>query len=123
MIQKVKNYLAKIKQKQEEKLQLKKMQRYYNLLREGATFMKFIYEDLQKNGKNMNRHQRRRFERQLSKKGQFNKEVVDYYASRIDSVLNQIDARLNPPKKRKTIDAAKWYENLKKKEAQGKLKE
>jgi len=99
MIKKVKQYFAQKKQKKTQEQQLKKMKEYYTLLQSGALFLKYIRQDLQKTSdKSMNRHARRRFLKQLEQKGEFNKEIVDYYSRQVESILNNINNQLKTSK-------------------------
>lgn len=99
MLKKIKQLVGDFQQKRKQKYQLKQMQEYYKLVRVGGLFLQYIHKDLQRTkDKNMNRHQRRRFQKQLSQKGEFNKEIVDYYAKQAASIKKSIDNQLNPPK-------------------------
>jgi len=94
MIKKIKTYIAKKKNEKEQKVQLIKAKEYYHILKCGATFLRYIRDDLAKQKKDqLNRTQRRRIEKQLTQKGEFNAEVVDFYSKRIDDVLKQIKER------------------------------
>lgn len=97
MLKKIKLWIEKKKQLQAQKQQLIKMQKYYHLLRSGATFIKYIQDDFKKAETNkMNRHQRRRFEREISKEGKFSPEIIEHYKNQIDKVLSDIEKLLNP---------------------------
>jgi len=92
---------AFLKQKQEalkKKQELKRAEAYYRLVKAGSAFIQFIQQDLKKNQDQVNRHIRRRMEKELNEKGQLSPELVDYYAQKIDWVLMNIHQRLNPPK-------------------------
>ena len=97
MIKKVKEWVKGIQNRQKQKIQLKQMQKYYTVLRQGATFIKYIQQDLADQQNKMNRHQRRRMQKSLVK-GEITPEIVNYYASKIDIILAQIDTQLNPPR-------------------------
>jgi len=89
------------------------MKKYYEILRCGAMFIKFIQDDLNKmKNDTMNRHQRRRLEKTLQK-GEITKEVVNHYSKEVDRILRVIDGKLNTTK---PVDGAKLYRNLQKKE-------
>lgn len=97
MIKKMKSYLAKRKQKNIEKIKLKKMQKYYTYLQYGATFIQFIQQDLAKTGDNLNRHQRRRMQKTF-KQGELSKELIDHYTGEVNRILKEVEKRLNPSK-------------------------
>jgi hypothetical protein len=63
--------------------------------------IKFIQDDLKRTENTMNRHQRRRFEKEIEDKGMFSPELVNYYQQKIDWLLGEVDKRLNPPKQPK----------------------
>lgn len=115
MFQKIKALIQKKTQEKNKKKELVKAQKYYKIIREGALFIQFVQKDLKKmQDKTMNRSQRRRFERMLVSKGEITQEMVQYYATKIDSILNHIDGQLNPPKKK--VDMADVYNKMKKDE-------
>ncbi len=92
MIKKIKEFIAKRKQLNQQKEQLKKMKEYYQIVQNGAYFLRFIYDDLAKMKKEQfNRKQRRRFVVQLEQKGQFNREIIDFYSKRVDEILTNIN--------------------------------
>ena len=92
MFKAIKQFFANKRQKKAQQEQLKKLERYYLLLREGSMFLRFIEEDLKKTQQNtMNRHHRRRFQREIIQKGTFSKEFIEFYAQKIDVILNNIE--------------------------------
>ena len=98
MFKKVEEYLKKKQEALKKEQELKKAQSYYRLVKAGATFIKFVQEDLKKNQDQVNRHMRRRMEKELNEKGVLSPELVQYYQQKIDWVLMNISQRLNPPK-------------------------
>lgn len=91
MIKKVKEIVQKIKQKRNQKKELKKMQEYYEVLQSGALFIRYVQQDIGKQKKNtMNRKTRRRFEKDLNKKGKLTPEIVEYYKGAVDQILENI---------------------------------
>ena len=101
MIQKIKQFIAKRKQLKAQKKQMLKMEKYYRTLRCGVALINFIYQDLEKMKKNqLNRHQRRRFEKTIAQSGKFSKEMIDHYAKHIDKILEQVDKQKNKGKKK-----------------------
>jgi len=101
MLSKIKNWFKQLQKNRQQKKQLLQMQEYYKLLRAGSLFLQFIRKDMtEMKKKTMNRSQRRRFEQSINEKGQFNEEIVQYYALKIESLLNYIDAQLKPKKKK-----------------------
>ena len=98
MLKRIQNWLVNVQKKQAQKLQLRKLQRYYKEVRNGMWFLKFIQQDLEKMKKNSaNRHIRRRFEKSLNSL-ELTEEMVQYYQGQIDNILNYINLQLNPPK-------------------------
>jgi len=97
MIKKIKQYFLKKKQSKAQKKQLVQLQKYYETLRAGASFIQFIREDLAKSQNVMNRHQRRRLQKTILK-GELNKELIDHYQKEIDRVLNEVNNRLKSKK-------------------------
>ncbi len=98
MFKKIEAYL---KQKQEaikKEQELKKAQAYYRLIKAGNAFIAFVQQDLKKNQDQVNRHMRRRMQKELNDKGVISEELVSYYSNKIDWVLTNINQRLNPPK-------------------------
>lgn len=128
MFKGLKAQLYKVVKARENKRNLKKAQRYYKYVKMGQLFLDFIVKDMeQMKQKNMNRHQRRRWEKEVYKKGQFSPEMIAYYASKVDLIQKKIELQLNPPKppkvkkvkvkkEEKPIDGAKMYNDLKEKE-------
>ena len=98
MFKKVEEYLKKKQEAIKKEQELKKAKSYYSLVKAGATFIKFVQEDLKRQENDMNRHQRRRFESELNKEGVLSPELVEFYQKKIDWVLMNIHQRLNPPK-------------------------
>lgn len=95
-------WLAKRKEKKEQKKKLKQMREYYKIVKCGLEFIKFVQGDIADQKKNkINRAQRRRFERELSKEGKLTPEIVQSYAARVDNVLAYIEMQTNPPKIKK----------------------
>ena len=98
----IKAWMKKRKEKTEARKNLKKYKKYYKLIREGLLFVEFVQNDVKdKKGNELNRAQRRRFERELNKEGKLTEEIVQHYKMKIDSVLNYINMQLNPPKIKK----------------------
>jgi len=98
MFQKIKDFIAKRKQKKVQADQLAKAKRYYEILRSGAAFLKYIHEDLIKERNSIPRNQRRRIEDSIIKKGQFTKEIVNRYQEKIENVLEYIKIQENKKK-------------------------
>jgi hypothetical protein len=98
MFKKVEEYLKKKQEAIQKEQELKKAQAYYRLIKAGATFIKFVQEDLKKNQSEVNRHMRRRMQSELNDKGILSEELVAYYGQKIDWVLMNISQRLNLPK-------------------------
>ena len=98
MFKKIKVYLENKQNEVKQREELKRQQMYYRLIKAGSEFTKFIQEDLKRKGNDMNRHQRRRFEKELNGDGKFSPELINYYSQKIDWVLKNIHQRLNPPK-------------------------
>jgi len=115
MIKKIKQYFLNKKKAREQKVNLEKMQKYYELLRSGALFIQFVQQDIKESKFKMNRHQRRRMERTLVK-GEITEEIVNHYRNQIDKILESVNRQLNPPKPKKEVDGKKLYESLKKQE-------
>ncbi len=92
----------KFKEKRAQLKKLKDFKRYYKVVKAGQLFIEFIQQDIaQQKREKMNRHQRRRFEKQLSKDGQLTPEIVQTYKLKIDNVLRYIEMQTNPPKIKK----------------------
>jgi hypothetical protein len=111
MIKRIKEYFAKKEQLKKQTAELQKMQKYYEGLRHGALFIQAIQNDLKKQGTNINRHQRRRFEKTLVK-GEFSPEMVEYYKNNIEKILIDVDKKLNPEEV-KEVDGKDFYEEAK----------
>lgn len=100
MINLIKQKVADYKKKKAEKAQLKKMQEYYKYLQMGAMFLQYINKDLEKQTqKKLNRHQRRRWEKEISKKGKFSPEMIQHYAQNVDAVLEYMKTQKTKRKK------------------------
>ena len=93
MIKKIKQYIAKKQNLKKQTVELKKMQKYYEYLRAGLAFIKFVQDDLKNQANQMNRATRRRLQKTVLK-GEFNEELVNHYKTQIDRILNEIDKRL-----------------------------
>lgn len=108
----------------EEKEKLRQQKEFFYRLRQGATFLKFIYNDIERQKKeHLNRAQRRRFEKEL-RKGNFSKELVEVYYTQIDKIEAFITEQLNPTPKPVEVDGAKLLEEMRAKEAEkGNVKE
>ena len=113
MFKKIREKLAQKKQMLDEKAKLENMQKYYEIVRCGATFIKFIQNDLNKKmDTTMNRHERRRMSKALTK-GEITTEMVNHYAKEANRILGLINNKLNPVK---AVDGANFYKDLKKQE-------
>jgi hypothetical protein len=97
-IKKVEEYLKKKQEALKKEQELKRAESYYRLIKAGQTFIQFVQEDMKKNRDEVNRHMRRRMEKELNKDGVLSEEIVKYYGAKIDWVLMNIHQRLNPPK-------------------------
>lgn len=107
---------------EEQISQLKKQREFFFRMRQGGYFLKFIYNDIERQKKeHLNRPQRRRFEKEL-RKGVFSKELVEVYTAQIEQIEAFIESQLNP-KPAQEVDGAQFYADLKAKEAKGELKE
>lgn len=98
MFKKVEEYLKKKQEALKQKEQLKKAESYYRLVKAGNAFIQFVQQDLKKNQDEVNRHMRRRMEREVNEKGVLSPELVQYYEKKIDYILATIHQRLTPPK-------------------------
>jgi predicted transcriptional regulator len=98
MFQKIQMWLKSKEEQVKKREELRKAQAYYRLVKAGNTFIAFVREDLKKNQDNVNRHMRRRLEKEIEEKGILSNELIQYYAQKIDFVLYNIQQRLNPPK-------------------------
>jgi predicted transcriptional regulator len=98
MLQKIQTWLKSREEAIKKEQELRKAQSYYRLVKAGNAFIQFVQQDMKKNGDQVNRHMRRRMERELNEKGILSPELVEYYAQKIDYVLRNIHQRLNPPK-------------------------
>jgi len=98
MFKKVEEYLKKKQEALKQREQLQKAQAYYRLVKAGNAFIQFVQQDLKKNQDEVNRHMRRRMEKEVNEKGVLSPELVQYYEKKIDWVLANISQRLNPPK-------------------------
>lgn len=110
---------------EEQVAKLKQQKEFFFRLRQGGTFLKFIFNDIERQKKqHLNRAQRRRFEKEL-RKGDFSKELIDVYTSQIEDIEKYIDEQLNPKPvaEVKEVDGAEYLAELRAKEARGELKE
>ena len=117
MIKFIKAKIAQLKKKKQEKKKLKNMQQYYLYLRYGALFLQYINDDLEKGKGKINRHARRRWEKEISKSGKFSREMVEFYSHKVEVIKMQIDSRLNPPKKQRPVKPLPPKAEVKKEEA------
>jgi hypothetical protein len=101
MFKKIEEYLKKKQEALKKQEELKKAQAYYRLVKAGNAFIQFVQQDMKKNADQVNRHMRRRMEKELNEKGILSPELVEYYAQKIDYVLGNIHRMLNPPKQPK----------------------
>jgi len=99
MWQKIKVWFEAKKQSKKHNIEMKKMKDYYEKLQCGALFLSFVHQEFAKQKKQMNRPERRRWEASLVKKGQFSREIVEYYMKHIDKITANINKELE---KRKT---------------------
>lgn len=97
MIKKIKEFIAKKTTEKKQKAELVRLQKYYDMLRAGASFIQAIRNDMKQQGEKMNRSQRRRFEKTLVK-GEFTEELVNHYKDNLNRILKDIDKKLNVPK-------------------------
>jgi len=94
-----------------QKEELEKKQKAYQMLQQGAYFMKFIYDDIERQKReNLNRSQRRRFSKDL-RKGTFSKELIEVYAGKIDQAIDWIEQNLNNPEQTKNKIATHYHTN------------
>jgi len=118
MIKKIKQYLKEKKEKKAKLVEMQKYQKYYELLQSGQLFIEFVIKDIELSKKNnMNRHERRRIEADLMKKGKITPEIVAYYKVRIQQVFKYIDqqrAVLNKKTIKFKTEAPKVKEEIKK---------
>lgn len=101
MFKKFEEYLKKKQEAIKKEQELKRAEAYYRLVKAGNVFIQFVQQDMKKNGDQVNRHMRRRMEKELNEKGILSEELVQYYAQKIDYVLGNIHRMLNPPKQPK----------------------
>lgn len=84
-----------------QKKEYKQQKQYYTYLQQGALFLNFIMQDLKRTkNQNMNRHQRRRFEKELYKKGQFSPEMIKHYSARVNHVMEWFEQNEKKTKKK-----------------------
>jgi hypothetical protein len=74
--------------------QLKQNKEYYELVRNGGLFLRFIHQDFKKRAKTMNRAERRRWDVSLKKKGLVNDEIIQHYLNRSEEVLMYVNKEL-----------------------------
>ena len=98
MFKKVEEFLKQKQEALKKEQELKKAEAFYKLVKAGGTFIQFVQQDLKKNQDQVNRHMRRRMEKELNEKGLLSEELVQYYLQKIDWILMNIHQRLNPPK-------------------------
>lgn len=98
MLNKLNNFLKQKHEQLKKKEELRKAKKYYQFVKAGQVFINFVQQDLKKQGEQVNRHIRRRMERDLSDKGVLSEEIVKYYGQKIEWILQQVEQRLNPPK-------------------------
>ena len=94
MFKKVKEFFIKRKQNKEQKTELLKMKDYHTKLQNGALFLQYIYTDMAKQQKNMNRTQRRRIDTELKHKGKFSEETIRRYMTQVSEINKYIDIEL-----------------------------
>lgn len=90
MIKKLKEFLKKKKQERLEKAKIKRTEEYYKTLKKGVAVLQYIYQDLEKGAKKMNRATRRRFKKNLKKDGRFTEEIIHHYEKHFDNILKEI---------------------------------
>lgn len=89
----------KLSKKWQQYQQLKKMKKFYKIIKQGAWFLEYILQDLDKQKKQqLNRAQRRRFEKTL-KDGQISREMIEHYSKKIDQVFTYIKMQKKMNKK------------------------
>jgi len=98
MFAKIQKYLENKQKQLEQKQNLIKAKQFYSFIKAGCTFVKFVQEDLERQGDDMNRHERRRFQKELTEKGTFTPELINYYQLKIDWLLGEVNKRMNQPK-------------------------
>lgn len=96
-MKKIKAWWINLWKTKAEREQIKKLQRYYFYLREGAEFILFVKKDLNKLKGQGNRHARRRMEKALGE-GKLSNELILRYKNNVTAMLDRYDAYLNPPK-------------------------
>lgn len=112
---------AKPELTEEQKTKMKEQQQFFFRMRQAGAFLKFIYNDIERQkSENLNRAQRRRFEKEL-KKGRFSRELVDVYLGHVTEIEAYIEEQLNPKPKAPEVDGAEFYKALKEKEARGEV--
>lgn len=116
MIKLIKSKMEKWKKQKEAKIKLKNAQRYYKILKAGSLFLEFIRKDMDAmKQQKLNRHQRRRFEKQISEKGQFSEEIIVHYTKKVDEVLKYIENKLQEDKnKSQKVDGQSFFNKCKK---------
>jgi hypothetical protein len=101
MLQMINKYLQKKADLLQKRQELQKAKKYYQYVKAGRMFIEFVQKDLKHQTEQVNRHMRRRMERDLLDKGVLSEELIQHYGQKVDWVLNQIEQRLNPPKRQK----------------------
>lgn len=94
MFQKIKNWFVEKRQKALLMKQLKQNKEYYELVRYGGLFLRFIHQDFKKRANTMNRAERRRWDVSLKKKGLVNDEIIQHYLTRAEEVLMYVNKEL-----------------------------
>ena len=89
---------------EEEIAKLNKQKEFFYRLRQGGTFLKFVYNHIEQQKKDhQNRAQRRRFEKEL-RKGVFSKELVEIYVEKMAEIEAYIEEQMNPKPKAQVVD-------------------
>jgi len=95
MLKRVNDWLQNRKKIMEQQTQLIKGKKYYEMVKAGSLFIKFIAQDIQLMKKqNLNRAQRRRFEHDLHGKGALSRDMIDYYSAKSEQILMYINQEL-----------------------------
>ena len=94
MVKKIKEFFEKRKQEKEKKEELLKMKDYYQKLQNGAMFVQYIYKDLERAKKTINRAKRRRMENELKHNGKFSEETIRRYMTQINEINKHIENEL-----------------------------
>jgi len=98
MLKKIKAWVAKKQQAKKQKKELIRAKKYYEMVGMGALFIQYIQNDIKQMKKEqVNRKQRRRFDKAI-KKLELNKEMVEHYKQKAEYMLKWVNIQLNPPK-------------------------